>query len=168
MFNVNKIQATVTITLAMMGLVACAPANDTDNTSTNAANSLTPPLVVVREVEVEKAAIICNSCGVVRTITSVSTPGSGTGVGAVLGGLVGGLAGNQVGGGNGKKIATVAGVIGGAVVGNKIETNRNADSYYEITIDMDDGGQRIITVPNANGIALGSAVTVNGSNISLR
>ncbi|MDB5909389.1 MAG: hypothetical protein JWP34_3503 [Massilia sp.] len=44
----------------------------------------------------------------------------GIGVGAVVGGLLG----NQVGGGNGKKLATVAGVIGGGMLGNEI-ANRN-------------------------------------------
>jgi uncharacterized protein YcfJ len=34
--------------------------------------------------------------------------------------VVGGLLGNQVGGGNGKKLATVAGVIGGGLLGNQI------------------------------------------------
>lgn len=38
------------------------------------------------------------------------------GTGAVIGGLLG----NQVGGGNGKKLATVAGVIGGGMIGNEI------------------------------------------------
>ena len=38
------------------------------------------------------------------------------GTGAVIGGLLG----NQVGGGNGKKLATVAGVIGGGMLGNEI------------------------------------------------
>jgi uncharacterized protein YcfJ len=40
------------------------------------------------------------------------------GIGA--GALIGGLIGNQVGGGNGKKLATVAGVIGGGMVGNEV------------------------------------------------
>lgn len=40
----------------------------------------------------------------------------GIGIGAVVGGLLG----NQVGGGNGKKLATVAGAIGGGFVGNEI------------------------------------------------
>lgn len=44
----------------------------------------------------------------------------GIGTGAVIGGLIG----NQIGGGNGKKIATVAGVIGGGMLGNEI-ANRN-------------------------------------------
>ena len=44
----------------------------------------------------------------------------GIGTGAVIGGLIG----NQIGGGNGKKLATVAGVIGGGLLGNEI-ANRN-------------------------------------------
>jgi len=39
---------------------------------------------------------------------------AGTAVGAVVGGLLG----NQVGGGSGKKIATVAGAVGGGYAGN--------------------------------------------------
>lgn len=42
------------------------------------------------------------------------------GTGAVVGGLIG----NQIGGGNGKKLATLAGVIGGGYLGNEI-ANRN-------------------------------------------
>jgi uncharacterized protein YcfJ len=42
------------------------------------------------------------------------------GTGAVIGGLIG----HQIGGGSGKKIATVAGVIGGGMLGNEI-ANRN-------------------------------------------
>jgi uncharacterized protein YcfJ len=45
----------------------------------------------------------------------------GTGVGAVVGGLVG----NQIGGGNGKKLATVAGVLLGGYTGNEVAHNRN-------------------------------------------
>jgi uncharacterized protein YcfJ len=44
----------------------------------------------------------------------------GIGVGAVVGGLLG----NQVGGGNGKKLATVAGVIGGGMLGNQIANGK--------------------------------------------
>ena len=38
------------------------------------------------------------------------------GVGAVVGGLLG----NQVGGGNGKTLATIAGAVGGGYLGNEI------------------------------------------------
>lgn len=45
----------------------------------------------------------------------------GIGTGAVIGGLIG----NQIGGGNGKKLATVAGVIGGGIIGNEIAKRNN-------------------------------------------
>jgi uncharacterized protein YcfJ len=45
----------------------------------------------------------------------------GIGTGAVIGGLIG----NQVGGGNGKKLATVAGIIGGGYLGNQMINNPN-------------------------------------------
>ena len=45
----------------------------------------------------------------------------GTGIGAVAGGLLG----NQIGGGNGKKLATVAGVLLGGYTGNEVAHNRN-------------------------------------------
>ncbi|GAB7532139.1 glycine zipper 2TM domain-containing protein [Pseudomonas sp. 3A(2025)] len=51
-------------------------------------------------------------------------------VGSVLGAVAGGLLGNQVGGGNGKKIATVAGAVGGGYAGNKVQEGmQNRDTY---------------------------------------
>ncbi|MGO4260850.1 MULTISPECIES: glycine zipper 2TM domain-containing protein [Lysobacter] len=45
---------------------------------------------------------------------------AGTAIGAVAGGLLG----NQVGGGNGKKLATAAGAVGGAFAGRKIQEHQ--------------------------------------------
>jgi uncharacterized protein YcfJ len=45
---------------------------------------------------------------------------AGTAIGAVAGGLLG----NQVGGGSGKKIATVAGAVGGGYAGRKVQENQ--------------------------------------------
>ncbi|MES2820941.1 MAG: glycine zipper 2TM domain-containing protein [Pseudomonadota bacterium] len=54
-------------------------------------------------------------------------------VGSVLGAVAGGLLGNQVGGGNGKKIATVAGAAAGGYAGNKVQENMQAGSTYTTT-----------------------------------
>ena len=43
--------------------------------------------------------------------------------GSVIGGIAGGLIGNQIGGGNGKKLATVAGVAAGGYAGNQVQKN---------------------------------------------
>lgn len=44
-------------------------------------------------------------------------------LGIAAGAVVGGLLGNQVGGGNGRTLATVAGVVGGGYLGNTVAKN---------------------------------------------
>jgi uncharacterized protein YcfJ len=53
----------------------------------------------------------------------------GTGIGA----LVGGVLGHQVGGGNGKTIATVAGAAAGGYAGNKIQQRQQQNDTYTAT-----------------------------------
>jgi outer membrane lipoprotein SlyB len=132
---------------------------------------IAPPAAAPAPAAVVAAPVVpavCNSCGVVRSVTAVSTDGQASGAGAVIGGIVGGVAGNQVGGGSGRQIATVAGVIGGAVLGNEIEQNRNAASSYNVVIDMEGGGQQVIAMQDVAGISPGSKVRVQGSTVSLR
>lgn len=43
--------------------------------------------------------------------------------GSVIGGVAGGLLGHQIGGGNGKKLATVAGAAAGGYAGNRVQKN---------------------------------------------
>lgn len=59
-----------------------------------------------------------------ETVTHTAPPKdqhriAGTAIGAVVGGLVG----NQVGGGKGRQLATVAGAVGGGYAGNRIEAS---------------------------------------------
>ena len=97
---------------------------------------------VVKHTPVKSAPAVCNNCGVVEAVNEIETRGEGSGVGAVGGALVGGLLGNQVGGGNGRKLATVAGAIGGAVAGNQIEGRVKSNKSYDITVRMNDGSVR--------------------------
>jgi uncharacterized protein YcfJ len=53
--------------------------------------------------------------------------------GAVVGAVVGGLLGNQVGGGNGKKLATVAGAVGGGFAGREIDRRHVGGKRYTET-----------------------------------
>lgn len=151
------------LAIATLALAACSPEPNAEASSATQSET-----TGVRQDAPRSAPIVCTSCGIVRSVTPITSQGNATGAGVVLGGIVGGVAGNQVGGGDGKKLATVAGVIGGAVLGNKIEKDRNGVSYYEVSVDMEAGGQRIITIPNAQGITPGTAVMVNGNDISLR
>jgi uncharacterized protein YcfJ len=53
--------------------------------------------------------------------------------GTVIGALAGGLLGSRVGGGSGKKIATVAGAAAGGYAGKKVQENMQAKDTYSTT-----------------------------------
>lgn len=67
---------------------------------------------IVQQVAVPQQ--VCNT-------QQVATPGAKTGAGALMGAVAGGAVGNQVGGGGGRAVATIVGVLGGAMLGNSIE-----------------------------------------------
>ena len=50
--------------------------------------------------------------------------------GKAIGAIVGGVLGNQVGGGNGKKAATVLGVVAGGFAGDRVQNNLQKNSTY--------------------------------------
>jgi len=111
--------------------------------------------------------ITCYDCGTVTDITAVSVDGAGSGAGAVIGAVAGGLLGNQVGGGSGKKIATVVGAVGGAFAGNEVEKKTRKQTYYDVTVEMDSGGSRTISVASAQQLSIGTPVRVVGNNLEL-
>jgi uncharacterized protein YcfJ len=47
--------------------------------------------------------------------------------------VIGGVLGNQVGGGSGQKLATVAGAAAGGYAGNRVQENMQAGSTYVTT-----------------------------------
>ncbi len=57
----------------------------------------------------------------VCTNQQVVTEGQKSGAGAAMGAIAGGAVGSQMGGGNGRTLATMAGIFGGAILGNNIE-----------------------------------------------
>lgn len=110
----------------------------------------------------------CNDCGVVDSIRAVSREGDGSGVGAVAGGALGGVLGNGVGHGNGRALATIAGVVGGAMLGNKIEKDQKKTTYYESSIRMEDGTRQIVTTDAFPVWKPGEPVRVNQGVVSPR
>ncbi|WP_076591808.1 glycine zipper 2TM domain-containing protein [Herminiimonas arsenitoxidans] len=98
--------------------------------------------------KVAQAAPICSNCGCIESIRSVQVAAKPSGVGVVGGAVVGGLLGNQIGNGNGRSLATVAGVVGGGFAGNEIEKRTRTATAYEVRVRMDDG--RIRTFPYNN------------------
>jgi len=114
--------------------------------------------------EQAKPAPVCTSCGVVTGVNAVKQQGEGSGLGAVAGGVVGGLLGNQVGGGSGKKIATVAGAAGGAFAGHQVEKTMKSSTRYDVTVRMEDGTVRTFPYDTQPAFQTGSKVrVVNGA-----
>ena len=103
-------------------------------------------------------AAICAQCGVVQSVHEVDTKGEGSGIGVVGGAVVGGVLGNQVGHGDGRKVATVIGAVGGAVAGNEIEKHVKSTKSYEVTVRFDDGSSRVITEPDSTTWRTGDKV----------
>lgn len=108
--------------------------------------------------------------GVVSYIEGVQPHHRSTsGVGAILGAVVGGVLGNQIGGGMGRAAATTAGAVGGALAGNAIEGQGNRGSYYQayrITVQLDQGGQRVYEVPSPGDLRPGDRVSLHGGQIA--
>jgi uncharacterized protein YcfJ len=79
------------------------------------------------------AAATRTECTNERVVTNKEW-GANAVTGTVLGGAAGGVLGHQIGGGHGKDVATAAGAIGGAYLGNKVAKEKYPDqevSYRE-------------------------------------
>jgi len=92
------------------------------------------------------ATMAASGYGVVQSIDVAPSGHSGIGAGAALGAVAGGLLGNQIGGGSGRTVATVAGVAGGALTGNQMEKNMHSgQSSYRIAVRMDNGSVQTLS-----------------------
>jgi uncharacterized protein YcfJ len=69
----------------------------------------------------------------VCTQTQVTVPGQTSGAGAAMGAIAGGAIGNAVGKGEGRALATMIGVIGGAIAGDRVESPQAAQTQTQQT-----------------------------------
>ena len=112
--------------------------------------------------------------------------------GTVAGAVIGGLLGNQIGKGDGRKVATAAGAVAGGVIGNKVDKNHvggkvvnrterqchteQAESQssrvtgYNVTYRNPDGSTGTMRVDSkpGNRIAMGSDTVVKGYDVTYR
>ena len=125
---------------------------------------------VVQQIAVPRQ--VCNNQAVVS-----EAPKSGAG--ALLGAVAGGAAGNAIGNGNGRALATMIGLMGGAIVGNNIEGGpgnqvrnvqqcttqtvyENRASYYNVVYEYQ-GTQYNVQMPNDPGQYVRLQVTPVGA-----
>ncbi|MFN3861602.1 MAG: glycine zipper 2TM domain-containing protein [Roseateles sp.] len=115
---------------------------------------------------VERQAALCSQCARVTDVHTETRRGQASGVGAVGGAVVGGLLGNMVGGGNGKKLATVAGAVGGGYAGNEIEKNQKSTTVWVVQVEERDGRTRRFERSSDPGLRVGDEVRLTENGFS--
>lgn len=153
MHHVNRLNSMATLAL-IAALSACAYVPGATPT---APVTTTYPSATVQYARVTNVELV-----------STQKPSSGIGVGAVVGGVVGGILGHQVGGGTGQDIATVAGVVGGALIGNAIQNNQvpaTAQQIYRVTVQQDNGVARTFDYAEQPNVRVGDRVRVENNQL---
>jgi len=165
------------IVIAATTFVAgCGPApNNSQSTPQQQAPAATPsPAPRPRAAQnrertsAARPAPVCSDCGAVTAITPVKAEGKPSLLGTLAGAAAGGFAGSQFGKGQGKTAMTAAGVVGGALAERAAEGNIRSNTTYQVSIAMDNGSSRQITLQQTGGLAVGAKVRVNGNTISPR
>ena len=87
------------------------------------------------------------------------------GLGAVLGGVAGGVIGHQVGSGRGRDVATIAGALGGAYIGNDVQKATERDRY-RITVQLDGGAKLVVEQVGEGALRVGDRVRVVNNRVS--
>ena len=98
----------------------------------------------------------CALCGTVESIRTVEVRDEAGGAGAGTGGPGG--AGDQTAGGGGNAVALLG--AGGAIAGGEIEKNVKKRYAYRVTVRMDDGSYRTISLSSPPTFAAGDKVRV--------
>jgi outer membrane lipoprotein SlyB len=107
----------------------------------------------------------CIECGRVIGVRMVEKEGKSNAVGLLAGGAAGALLGNQVGGGSGKTIATIAGAAGGAYAGKKIQEKATASKVWVVDMEYDTGKRQSFEFASDPGMKAGDRVRNNGQTI---
>jgi len=108
----------------------------------------------------------CIDCGKVTAVNVSEKRGESNALGVIGGGVAGALLGNQVGGGSGKKIATVAGAVGGAYAGKKIQENMNTSKVWTVEVEYDNGRRSSFSFDRDPGMQRGDRIKNAGQSIS--
>ena len=109
----------ILIVIAAISLSGCVSAQTYQSPQHNPAPALHVITVpVVESVPIVEKMVVRRGEQCHTEIQQRSRPGVG---GAIVGGLIGAALGNQVGGGSGREIATAAGAVAGATIGNNAQ-----------------------------------------------
>ena len=144
---------------------AARPAPSTPSYATAPAYAPSAPPPAVAAPESAPAPRLCRDCGTVSEVIPIEKKGESSGAGAVLGGIVGGVLGHQVGGGRGKDVATVAGALGGALVGNEMEKGRATIVAWNVRVRLEDGTNKVVRYTAEPSWRVGDKVRIENGRI---
>jgi uncharacterized protein YcfJ len=113
-----------------------------------------------------KPVAACPECGSVESVKVEERKGKAGAGGMILGGVGGAILGHQVGGGTGKDIATVAGAVGGAYAGKKIEEKMKAHKVWVVNVVQADGTRRAYEFDKDPGFKAGERVRPTGDTLT--
>jgi outer membrane lipoprotein SlyB len=111
---------------------------------------------------------VCQECARVTSINVTEKRGESNAVGLLAGGAAGALLGNQVGSGNGRSVATVAGALGGAYAGKKIQENANSRKIWNVHVKYDNGHTGQFAFERDPGLRNGDLVRKTGGSLARR
>jgi len=144
---------------------AVAPDSSKTATSTTGAPSSTTvvattatPAVASADRPADNSPPACVHCGRVTDVHTEARQAQTSGVGVVGGAVVGGVLGSLMGGGAGKKLATVGGAVAGGYAGNEIEKNQKTYTVWVVEVQESDGHTRRFVRKADPGLRVGDEV----------
>ena len=108
---------------------------------------------------------LCAGCGKVVAVNQHEKEGEGGALGIIAGGATGAILGHQVGGGMGKDLATIAGAVGGAYAGKKIEEKVKTSKVWAVNVRYDDGRTHSFEFAQNPDLKVGDTVRNSGNSI---
>jgi outer membrane lipoprotein SlyB len=121
--------------------------------------------VATSPAKAHETKAVCADCGKVTAVSQNERAGEGGPVGILAGGAAGAVLGNQVGGGIGKDLATIAGAVGGAYAGKKIEEQVRARKVWTVSVHYVNGSSANFDFEQDPGLKVGDAVKNSGNSI---
>jgi outer membrane lipoprotein SlyB len=111
------------------------------------------------------AKAVCADCGKVIAIIQAEKASDSGPLGVIAGGAAGAILGHQVGGGTGKDLATIAGALGGAYAGKKIEGMVKTQTVWTVSVQYADGHKANFEFQQDPGMKIGDSVKNAGASI---
>ena len=107
-------------------------------------------------------ATSCALCGTVESIRTIEVRDEPRDVGTVAGGLSAAAAGNRAdsGSANTNTAMAILGTVAGAITGDETERSVKKRYAYRVTVRMDDGSFRTVSLSSPPTLAVGDKVRV--------